>query len=786
MAHASTPSAILALCLAACGNAEPHDQAHVTGEGAAATMVGGKADEAGRTSAGDVVALALSELDPAAPPLDPASLLGVTRQIGRGEVSTELRAAAVGAADTLGARLVETGSGTLRVDRWSLDAGLGPGRGVLEGRPVVVPVRLSGSGTVEVARLFADADEATRAALPGLDALPFDAARARALPEGTVVTVPVEARFAVNADGALLRRAATQDARFGAFARVTTLGAASSVAQGMLVLSGRAVLQVARLSGSRVRLRLRAGAELDASARVEGSLGAHLTATFVPGDVLDRARALRRAVDAGRLMLGRPQRAAERLQVFAARAPLTTRRLLDLVPGPPAEQFETRALDTSDAAAALASDLATPLESLDAQALNHLDAPLSAASQGLERVERLAVRTLDLRAVLSLDAGVTRTLGAVGDFELDLANPEAAAAYDRAASGRVVWRGPTVGELASGTPLLDLTTLDALADAPADPERPAVVRWATAASDMRERRFALHLATPIVQTSFSGSERVNSVTVREGAASPESWVAHLWTREHVPGFGEEVHDSGFFAPADGDLARGGYFFGWRRDYGPWEPEPVRRSLDDALNLLGRRGVTLGVPALYAGESPGAVRAALDVVVTGDALSAFFDPARATPAALWRALGTTAQTWDNEFGLPYLASARRPADVDALPEAAEACEVVAAAWGGRWCLYFAEDFLPALQAARHSADPLAAMRFLEDHYRAGLLANPVGARLLVRYLSEVLVEIGASDGVHVRLDVRNPSDASAAGSPGLRLGDAPAGALIEALGVARRD
>jgi hypothetical protein len=59
-------------------------------------------------------------------------------------------------------------------------------------------------------------------------------------------------------------------------------------------------------------------------------------------------------------------------------------------------------------------------------------------------------------------------------------------------------------------------------------------------------------------------------------------------------------------------------------------------------------------------------------------------------------------------------------------------------------------------------------------------------LLVRYLSEVLVEIGASDGVHVRLDVRNSSDASAAGSPGLRLGDAPAGALIEALGVARRD
>jgi hypothetical protein len=321
-----------------------------------------------------------------------------------------------------------------------------------------------------------------------------------------------------------------------------------------------------------------------------------------------------------------------------------------------------------------------------------------------------------------------------------------------------------------------------LAEAPVDPERPAVLRRASAASDLRERRFGLHLETAFLRTGFAGTDAVNRVEVTAGDGSTQTWAAHLWARESSPGFGQDAHQSGFFAPVEGETASAAYFFGWRRDFGPFEPEPVRRALAESVNLLGRRSGPLGIPALYRGERPGAVRVALDVVVTGEALAVLFDPARTTPTALWRALGTTAETWDNQFGLPYLASTRRPAVVDSLPEAAEACESVAAAWGGRWCLFFAETFLPALEAARATDGPVAAMQFLERFYRAGLLANPVGSRLLVRYLSEVLYEVGENDGLHVRLDVRNATDASTVASPSLRVGAAPAGALVEALGV----
>ena len=453
-------------------------------------------------------------------------------------------------------------------------------------------------------------------------------------------------------------------------------------------------------------------------------------------------------------------------------------------PGAAPDAFEQRAEATADAAAHWAADLSQSLGALEAPAIDRAAATLGRASDTLSRLERLAVRSLALRAAITLNAAASRKLGLVADYEVDLADPEAAAAFERAVSGRVLWRGPSLDALVDGAALLDLTTLDALADAPTDPERPAVTRLAVAASDLRATRFGLSVDTPFLRTAFSREDAINRVTLREGVGAAQAWEARLFTQEQVPGFGETTHQSGYFAPTTGDLSQAGYLFGWRRAFGPWAAQPAYDALDEAVNLLGRRGVALGVPALFAGEHPGEVRVALDVALTGDALRALFDAERATPAVLWRALGVTAETFDNRFGLPYLTSTRRPAVVYSLPEAADACERVAAEWGGRWCLFFAEELLPALDEARASADPLARMRFLERFYRAGLLANPIGARLLVRYLSEVLYELDQAEGVHVRLALTNASDASAAASPGLQVGESPGGALLEALGVAR--
>jgi hypothetical protein len=755
----------------------------------------GKADGLGEEAPGAAVALALSGADPATPLLDAAALLAVQPRDGRETVSMSLRGALLSASGELGARVVEGATGHLRVDRYALSTDLGPGRlGPVDvaSATVALPVRLTGGAAVEVARLFPSSEAAAAARLPGLAELPLDVPRALALPPGTAVHLPVTARLALNADGRFVTAAARDDARFGALLRSSVLGRASSVSQGLLVLEGRSALQVVRLGGQRLRLRWTVGALADAELSLNAGLGAGLTAIFLPSDLIDRARGLRRALDAGRWALSGPARAAERLRRFGDSAPLATRRLFDLAlpaadaVGIPADAVEDAALRIEDAAASLAGNLEVPLETLDRQVLDRLETSLAAGSAALSRLERLAVRSLDLSAALSIQLGAKRHLGVVADFEIDLADPDAARAFERAVGGRVVWQGPAVGALFTGAPLLDLTTLDALADAPSDSEHPSVHRLAEATSDLRERHFALRLTGPGAGFALTGADATRRVELAVGPSEREAWTAHLWTRGHILGHGEDIQHGGVFAPEPFDPLRAGYFFGWRRVASEYAAAPARDALTEALNLLGRRGVDLGVGGLYDGEHPGEVTAALDVVITGEALAAVFDPAQATPAHLWRALRITAETWDNTFGLPYLASARRPDGLEQVPDAAPACEAVAAAWGGRYCFFFAEEFLPALDAARADPDPWARLRFLERWYRTGLLANPIGARLLVRFLSEVLVELDRTAGLHVRLDVRNRHDASVSASPGVRFGDAPAGALAEALGVLRRD
>jgi len=72
---------------------------------------------------------------------------------------------------------------------------------------------------------------------------------------------------------------------------------------------------------------------------------------------------------------------------------------------------------------------------------------------------------------------------------------------------------------------------------------------------------------------------------------------------------------------------------------------------------------------------------------------------ATDEVLWTALGRTAATFDNRFGLPYLATPWRPSGLHQIPGAARACEIVAREWGGYYCHAFEQDFLAGLEAAR---------------------------------------------------------------------------------------
>ena len=197
-----------------------------------------------------------------------------------------------------------------------------------------------------------------------------------------------------------------------------------------------------------------------------------------------------------------------------------------------------------------------------------------------------------------------------------------------------------------------------------------------------------------------------------------------------------------------------------------------------LNTLGVLGLKLGVQELYDGEHQGKVKTDLTVLFNGDALTALFDHSRTPDSLLWQVLAKTAETFDNQFVLPYLASPFRPRGLDEVEGAVESCEVVAHHLGGFYCKYFKNTFLPALRAAQADFAPEKRLDFFEKFYKAGPFGSGSGSRFLVRYLAEVIYALQEGEGISMRLNVRNAGNPSEAASPNLTVGEPIDLALLE--------
>ena len=119
--------------------------------------------------------------------------------------------------------------------------------------------------------------------------------------------------------------------------------------------------------------------------------------------------------------------------------------------------------------------------------------------------------------------------------------------------------------------------------------------------------------------------------------------------------------------------------------------------------------------------------------------------------MWAAIGRTAETFDNTFGLPFRDFPGMPAQLQGTDEEAQ-CAKVAKAWGIGYCSFF-QNFLMDLSREQAGGSFLDQMLFFQKYYEMGFLANKIGSDLLMRIVLEALqltAPAGLQDDVGIKL------------------------------------
>ena len=688
--------------------------------------------------------------------------------------------------------------GVLRVDAYSLKADVRPFQVSVGGKSHHFPLSASAGTRVEFARIFPSQDRASAAKRPAFWDVPADAERALALAERTYVTIPVRGEIATTVSGTFLSRAASFSKSLSNVLQTSAAGTLSGSSQGTLLAKGDFVIEVIRLKGSLVRLRVTTQRYVSGAANVKVSANGNASYLFMPATVLDRARGMKADILARNPLLGEEQkfRSLEgRLQEFK-RESAPIQRLLahpDLVgiDNPQVLSFARQGAAPIDGAIELATRASTKLEELDAQTFKRVDDAIGKVDEAIETqirpvdvaIKRYAERTVNVSAAVALDADFSSRNTRMGDYVFDLSNAQARDAYERAVSGRAVWMTDKDGPWnLNGRHIVDLSVAEGLARADQGKRSPRVSRVSTLDGNLRKNHLGVTFTGLGASTSFNRNNAQQTITVTDAQGNKSSLEAHL--SELSTGqtlLGSRTHESfasGFVARSGtNDPATGSYWFHWERGYGGSQGA-TKSAMVRAMNFLGPRAVRLGIPALYAGEHPGDVQGSVDVVISGAAIEAFF---KAPKAKLWKALGDMADTYDNQFELPQLGGFAAGDDIPDADGARAACDKVAHAWGSFYCGYFRDRFneLPNVAVAQRLA-------YFEKFYKKALLANAIGTKVLVRFLSQVSEELGQSDGVYVRFAVTNASDDSFAASPLLSSNDSPdADVALSVLGGLRR-
>ena len=664
-------------------------------------------------------------------------------------------------------RLVAQGeAGVLREDRYQATGELSPKLWVENGEvKAFLPSKIEAGAEVTFARLFSTEEEALAAPILTPFQIPSTPHKALELSEGTVVQIPLVSKVSFPITGQHLTGSWGRVDQLHRWLKSTAVGFTSAAPQGTAILEGRHVLTITRHEGTLVRVSL----QRDRLRRFSGGLalsgGLSERLTLHSAALVDRARSVRdRLFKWARRPSEQLSTWAKRLSVLqgalpAVLAPLLEQSRDEAYPAAVAHLIE-RAADQVDPVLELLERGELGLEHASAWIEEKVDQTLGRVDRGLnplfDRVRRYSERAFNINASFSINAEHLHRVGMLGDYLIDLGTEEGVLAYQLMVSGRARWAGLN-DDGVKDLNTLDLTVVDGLASE----GTASVQRLRTAQLDTRENHVRVNASGPLTSWQHHSGRQRHRLLRIEGDRE-EDWEAEVW---RVDRGWRAAHLSSSEVLLNGQVFRKEgldheevwvYWLSWRRHWPQSASRPVLEAFSEAMNLTGHVGLSHGLPQMFYAESSGALSAQLTLTYSQKLLDALVN--QADVELLWSAAAITAAHFDNTFGLPFFPAFRVP---ELSPEASLACDTIAFHWGRGYCWLVHQELIQPLVALRESdLSPherrIEQRRWLAELGRRGVLLNPIGSRVIARWIAETAYLLGLDDQIQIQFKLDHPT------------------------------
>ena len=641
----------------------------------------------------------------------------------------------------------------LKTETIEFSANINPFKLAPNRKAFVFPFSITRNSAILIGRSFPSQSAAASAGSFQLQDLPINLENVEKMSTGDYVAFPVKMSVLTSYNGQTLQGVYQKSGLVGKLLSGSAFGTYGAALQGSLVGNGDFTFHILKTGPHKVRVRMSVGNSLILSGGGSLSAGGNASVSFLPHSILERARDLSNALASNRpqslekknestfnktfqLMspnqkkLGTPASWNLSLDFMSqlASASQTTDPALGQLPGSP------------NAVAAADSELAEKANQAASKNGPQILAQLEAAAK---EVEALRSHSFQLSAKVSLDISESRILNSLGEYIFDLSTMEGKDAFLHAVSGRSKWIGDDLAIVSlsqaegSYKALSDFTYAERIAAKDQTLSNPRVQRIQLAESSKSAGATSIQFGFANASMGFSQDKSKNQFQVVDRQGQKTSYSLQTWRFQKKGLYAgitdSEVKSSGFYTKSESDVLAS-YYYSW--SFQKSNPSSALRDpLRQILNVLGPEFYRSKTHLMWPIDYSGSTSAHFEVVVNKNGISRFFNENIITEDTLWKALGQIAETWDNTFGLPYNAFGSLSGG-NTSEEAKRSCAIISKEWGGGYCKFFEETFIPNWHIASKK-NALEQVRFFSDFYKQGFLANKIGADLMMRLVLQVL-------------------------------------------------
>ncbi|MEI8025006.1 MAG: hypothetical protein WCI18_01540 [Pseudomonadota bacterium] len=619
----------------------------------------------------------------------------------------------------------------------------------------VFPFSISANSAIFIGRNFSNQSSAASSGPFRLQDLPINVENAEKMSTGDYVAMPVKTSVLAGYNGQTLQQVFQKSGLVKNLISSSGFGSYGAALQGSLVGSGDFTFHILKVAPHKVRVRISLGNSLVVSGGGSLSAGGNANVSFLPHSVLEHAR------DIGAIA------AKTKKVLYEKRTELTFNKTFQLLNpnqkklGSPADWNLSIGFMSQLGSASQTSDTALsqiPQNPSSMTAANDKlteKAKLSALKNGAKILEQIDAATKELEtlrshsfqlpAKVSLNASESRVLNSMGEYIFDLSTREGKEAFLYAVSGRSKWIGDDLSTVSlspaistgSYKALSDFTYAERIAAQDQQSTKPRVKRVQLADSRKTTDAFNIQFSFANASMGFSQDKSKNQFHIVNPQGQKTTYNLQTWRfqkKGHYAGLTDsEIKSSGFYTKSETDLLAA-YYYSWSYEKSN-QPSALRDPLKQLLNVLGPEFYRSRTHLMWPIDYSGSTSAHFEVVVNRTGISRFFNESQISEDILWKALGQIAGTWDNTFGLPFNTFGGL-SGANSSEEAKKSCVIITKEWGGAYCKFFEETFIPNWHIATKK-DALEQVRFFSDFYKQGFLANKIGADLMMRLVLQVL-------------------------------------------------